>query len=204
MWFSVKSLTATSPNLQTYSDWTRFDKKKLDNSRVVYSSLKYFHTEDSIWVFFNYVRTFQLNCCLEAVFTQQFCWCDIALINTDDFLSHKACPPVLEDTETDIWLGWLRMNKCVFVCVCSLSPFNKYFSLIIRLLDYCKGSNASGRGHTSLYISILLHPILYCLLTLLTFSLSPLLMNHNDIIDTMHLDPSLNATALPHAYVWSE
>lgn len=127
---------------------------------------------------------------------------DIALINTVFFFfvrSHMACPPVLEDIEKDSWLGWLGLNKCVPVCVCSLSPFNKFFSLIICLLDYCKGSNASGRGHNSLYISPFLHPILYCLLTLLTFSLSlsPLLMNHNDIIDTMHSDSQFecNSTA---------
>ncbi len=125
MWFSVKSLTVTSQNLQTDSDWTRFGKKQqLNNSRVVYSSLKYFHTEDGIWVFFNYLHTFQLNCCLEAVFTQQllvwYCFNKHGWL----FLSRMTCPPVLE---TDSWLGWLRMNKCVSVCVCPLSSFNEFF-----------------------------------------------------------------------------
>ncbi len=180
MWFSVKSLTVSSQNLQTDSDWTRFEKKQqLNNSRVVFSNLKYFHTEDRIWVFFNYLHTFQLNCCLEAVFTQQFCWCDIALINTDD----SFCPVWLAlqcwktPKQTAGWAGWGWTSVCPYVCVPS-ALLTSSFSLIIRLLDYCKGSYASGRGHTSLYIALLLHPILYCLLILLTFSLSPLLMNH--------------------------
>lgn len=94
--------------------------KNLDHSHVMYSSLKFFPHGEGIWVFFNYSHTCQLNCCcVEAVFTQQLCWCDIALINTDD----SFCPIWLAlqcwktQKQTAGWAGWGWTSVCPYVCV---------------------------------------------------------------------------------------